>query len=290
MQMMTECPDVLFGEVSVPAAMSGVGARMEAVEDEPAGPWLGVFLNSIGVTKLSEWDLPAYLRLSGKHQAWAASLVSEGVIEIASRPGGFGADKEVALALREPVGAARRRIWVAQRLCRLPTLRRLFRAGMVSSRHIEQFVEATARVHDGELLAKVEDKVLTGDGALARTATELRRAARRALIRLDPAGALSRARAARENADVTITPLEDGMALTVIEAPVEQGSSSRPRATPTPRRAKRPATRGGWGCSGQRGCRGSVGTTSPAPPPSAVGREPVGSRSRSGSSWGWTPH
>jgi hypothetical protein len=135
MQMMIECPNVLLGELSVPAAMSGIGARMEAVEDEPAGPWLGVFLDSIDVTKLTEWDLPAYLRLSAKHQAWATSLTADGVAEIASRPGGFGADKEVALALREPVGAAQRRIWVAQRLRRLPTLRRLFRAGMVSGKH-----------------------------------------------------------------------------------------------------------------------------------------------------------
>jgi hypothetical protein len=211
MQIMIECPDELFSELSVPAALSGIGARLEAVEDEPAGPWLGVFLHSIDISKLTEWDVPAYLRATARHQAWAASLTVEAVGELASRPGGYGADKEVALALREPVGAAQRRIWHAKRLRRLPTLRRLFRAGMVSSRHVEQFVEATARVDDGKLLAQVEDKVLTGDGALARTATELRRAARQTVTRLDPAGALQRAREAREDADVALHQGEDGM-------------------------------------------------------------------------------
>jgi hypothetical protein len=90
MQIMIECPDVLFSELSVPAALSGIGARLEAVEDEPAGPWLGVFLASIDITKLTEWDLPAYLRATAKHQAWAASLTVEAVGELASRPGEFG--------------------------------------------------------------------------------------------------------------------------------------------------------------------------------------------------------
>lgn len=212
----------MFADVVAPPVMTDVGARLEAVEDEPAGPWLGALLHSIDVTKLTEWDMPAYLRAAAKHQAWSASLVTEGVAELASRPGGQGADKEVALALREPVGAAQRRIWIASRLRRLPTARRLFGRGDLGEKHAAALVEATGRVHDGELLAKVEDKVLTVDGALARTATELKRAARQALVRLDPAGAQQRAREAREEADVSFQPGEDGMAATVIEGPVEQ--------------------------------------------------------------------
>jgi hypothetical protein len=64
--------------------------------------------------------------------------------------------------------------------------------------------------------------VLTRDGALARTAKELRRAARQVLNRLDAAGAQRRAREAREEADVTLHPGEDGMADVVVHAPVEQ--------------------------------------------------------------------
>jgi hypothetical protein len=148
MQMTVECPDVLFAEVQVASAMTGVGARLEAVEDEPAGPWLAAFVASIDRSTLTEWDLPAFLRAAARVQAWAASLVAEGVGELASRPGGFGADKEVALALREPVGAATRRIWHAKRLRRLPTLRRLYAAGAVSERQVGELIEATARVDD----------------------------------------------------------------------------------------------------------------------------------------------
>jgi hypothetical protein len=65
----------------------------------------------------------------------AAARVTDGVAELAARPGGFGADKEVALALREPVGAAQRRIHHARRLHRLlPTTRRLFRWGAISAK------------------------------------------------------------------------------------------------------------------------------------------------------------
>ena len=44
---------------------------------------------------------------------------------------------------------------------------------------------------------------------------------RRTLTRLDPAGAQDRARKAREQADVTLLPGEDGMSTVVVDAPVE---------------------------------------------------------------------
>src|SRR3954447_18656003 len=93
-----ECPDELLGEVSLPPVMTGIGVRLEAVEDVPAGPWLAALLDSVDPTALSEWDLPAYLRACSRMQGWAAACVSEAIAELASRPGGFGADKEVALA------------------------------------------------------------------------------------------------------------------------------------------------------------------------------------------------
>jgi hypothetical protein len=228
MQMTVDCPNVLFAEVEVAAAMTGVGARLEAVEDVPAGAWLGVFLASIDRSRLTEWDLPAYLRAAARHQAWSASMLAEGIAELDARAREFGVDfgpdKEVALALREPVGAAQRRIWHAKRLRRLPTLRGMFAAGAVSEKQVGEFIDATSRVDDPELLAKVEERVLTRDGALAKTGRELRRAARQVVNRLVPAGALARTRAARDDADVTLTPIEDGMALTVIEAPGEQAT------------------------------------------------------------------
>src|SRR3954466_7469600 len=133
MMLTVECPDELWDVVSLPAVMTSPGVRLEAVEEVPAGPWLAAGLDSIDVWQLSEWDLPAYLRACARVQAWAAARLSDGVPELAARAGGFGADKGVALALREPVGAAQRRIHHARRLRRmLPTTRRLFRRGQLS--------------------------------------------------------------------------------------------------------------------------------------------------------------
>jgi hypothetical protein len=223
MFLTVDCPDELFTDGLIPAAMTGAGVRLEAVEDVPAGPWLAAVLDSTDPRQLSEWDLPAYLRAGARMQAWAAARVSDGVAELASRPGGFGADKEVALALREPVGAAQRRIHHACGLRRLlPTTRRLFRSGAISEKHADAIVEATSGVEDAELATAVEDKVLTSQSALAKTARELARAARQALTRLDPAGAEDRARAARQEADVVFIPGEDGMAATALDGPVEE--------------------------------------------------------------------
>jgi hypothetical protein len=53
---------------------------------------------------------------------------------------------------------------------------------------------------------------------------ELRRDARDALTRCDPAGAQQRSRTARDQADVALHPNEDGMADVVVHAPVEQAA------------------------------------------------------------------
>src|SRR3954451_23008379 len=223
MFMTVDCPDELFDDVAVPTVMTGRGAALEAIEGVPAGPWLAALLDAVDVQKLSEWDLPAYLRACAKMQAWSAARLSDGVAELASRPQGFGADKEVAIALREPVGAAQRRIHHSRRLMRmLPTTRRLFRSGAISEKQADAIVEATSGVVDPDLAAAVEDKVLTSQGALAKTARELARAAPQALTRLDPEGEQDRSRAAREEADVVFHPGEDGVAATVVEGPVEQ--------------------------------------------------------------------
>src|SRR3954463_9855121 len=211
MFMTVECPDELLADVLIPTVMTGPGVRLEAVEDVPAGPWLAALLDLVDPRTLSDWDMPAYLRACARMQAWAAARLSDGIAELASRPEGFGADKEVAIALREPVGAAQRRIHHSRRLMRmLPTTRRLFRSGAISEKQADAIVEATSGVVDPDLAAAVEDKVLTSQGALAKTARELARAARQALTRLDPEGEQDRSRAAREEADVVFHPGEDG--------------------------------------------------------------------------------
>src|SRR3954471_18654512 len=111
-----DCPDELFADACIPVAMTGPGVRLEGVEEVPAGPWLAAVIDAVDTRALAEWDLPAYLRACARLQAWAAARVSDGVVERASRRGGFAAEKEVPFPPREPVGAAQRRIHHAKRL------------------------------------------------------------------------------------------------------------------------------------------------------------------------------
>src|SRR4051812_7451854 len=143
----------------LPALMTADGAALESMEHVPAGPWLADAIDDIDVTSLSDWDLPAYMRAGTRVQAWAAAKLSDGIAELASREGGFGADKEVALALRGRVGAAQRRVHYARRLRRLlPETRRLFVRGDLPEKHVHAVIEATCGVTDPALLSAVEDK------------------------------------------------------------------------------------------------------------------------------------
>src|ERR1044072_5082229 len=146
--------DELPSMCGLPAAVTAPGAALEALEHVEAAPGLELPIDDIDPATLSDGDLPAYLRASARVQAWAAARLADAVAELASRPGGFGADKEVALALREPVGAAQRRIHYAKRLRRcLPATRRLFRRGDLTDKHVDAIVDATATVRDPDLLA-----------------------------------------------------------------------------------------------------------------------------------------
>jgi len=116
---------------------------------------------------------------------------------------GAGVDKEVALALCEPLGAAQTRIWQAKRLMRmLPKVWRSMANGDLSERHVTKLLDATASVDDPELMARIEDAVLAR--AAGKTATDPARAARDLLKRLDPTGVARRAKAARDQAEVAL--------------------------------------------------------------------------------------
>jgi len=152
MQIMTDVPDEVFttnpvlGLVSTP-----VGELLGPVNEQPAGAWTAVVLDGIDLAELSSADLCDFLTAAGRAQAWVGSLIVSGVQELARRRDVPRADVEVAHALREPIGAAQRRIWQARRLRMLPATARLLRAGVLSERHAMAMVEATAPVDDPEL-------------------------------------------------------------------------------------------------------------------------------------------
>jgi hypothetical protein len=155
--------------------------------------------------------------------AWANAQLAAGVAELAARPDAVGPDKDIALALREPVGAAQRRIWWCKRLRRLlPGVWRRMADGDLTERHVIRLVEVTATVDDPELMAKIEDRILPS--AAVKTADELVRHARDTLKRLDPTGVQRRAKAARDQADVTFEPATDGMGDVIVHAPIEHAT------------------------------------------------------------------
>ena len=158
-------------------------------------------------------------------QAWAAAQLAPGVAELASRPDAVGADKDIAFALREPLGAAQRRIWWGKRLRRLlPRIWRAMAAGDLTERHVSRLIDVTSGIDDAELMAKIEERVLPH--AATKTPDELARIARDALKRLDPGGTQRRAKAARDQADVAFYPDPDGdgMGDVVIHAPIEDAT------------------------------------------------------------------
>jgi hypothetical protein len=119
MMLTTDTPDQLLYDGMIPGAFTGDGCVLENVEDVPAGPWLAIVLDSIEPSRLTSWELPAYLRACARVEAWAAARKTAAVAELASRVDAVGPDKEVALALREPVGAAQTRVHFSRRLRRL---------------------------------------------------------------------------------------------------------------------------------------------------------------------------
>jgi hypothetical protein len=180
-----------------------------------------VLLAGVEPSSLSAWELPAYLRCCAKLENYAAALKAAAVLALMQRDA-IGADKEVALALREPVGAAQTRMYWSRRVRRLlPRTWRLFQHGDLSEKQAFAVAKGTSGVDDPETLAAVEEKLFDRQGPTARTGEELRRDARLAADRIDPKAAQRRAREARAQSDVSLYPGEDGKAAVVLDGPVE---------------------------------------------------------------------
>ena len=220
MTMLSVIPQEFFDGVPVPAAVSLDGELLGALDDTPAGPWLAELVASVDRTRLTTFELPGYLRACQRVASWANAQLAAGVVELASRQDGFGVDKDIAIALREPVGAAQQRLWWSKRLLRtLPGTWRRMADGDISEKHAHRMVEVTATVDNPDLLTQLEERVLPK--AHLKTVEQLISAARKTLARPDPDGTQRRARAARELADVALYPAEDGMGDVAIHAPIE---------------------------------------------------------------------
>jgi len=224
MMLMTECPVFPQSIPVAPGCTTLDGQVLENLLDERPGPWLAVLLAEVDPAKLTSLELPGYLQAWQTLANWAEANLTAGVAELARRPDVHIPDKEVALALCEPAGSASRRVWAALAVTgRLPKIWRAFRAGRLTRKHVEEFVKATARVTDPDVLDAAQDRVLARAGG--KTPDELRRHARDVINKLDPAGAQQRATDARATADVVMYPADDdGMADVVATQPVEDAA------------------------------------------------------------------
>src|SRR2546423_11930072 len=106
MILSTDAPDELLYDGVIPGAFTGDGCMLENVEEVPTGPWLAIVVDSIDPSRLTSWELPAYLRACARVEAWAAARKTAAVAEVAGRPEAAGPGKGVAVWVAEPVGAA----------------------------------------------------------------------------------------------------------------------------------------------------------------------------------------
>ena len=113
MTMLSLVPQEFLDGVAVPPAVTLDGELLAALESTPVGPWLAELVASVDRSRLTTLELPTYLRACARVAAWANAQLAAGVVELAARRDvdALGPDKEVAFALREPVGASQRRIW-----------------------------------------------------------------------------------------------------------------------------------------------------------------------------------
>jgi Domain of unknown function (DUF222) len=271
MMMMTEAPADLFDVFAVGPGTTLDGELLGRLNDAPAGAWQAVMLESIDVEALTAEDLLEFLRATGRMIAWVAAMQVRAVARLTRLRGPASAAVELGCALREPLGAAQRRVHYASTLVRrLPATLAAMARGALSAAHADKLVDAVSGVQDPDVVAEVERRSLAS--AAGKTAKELGRYARDLVKTLDPAGVQKRNREARDTADVTFYPDDDGMSDVIVHAPVEDGvviktaadadaATAKAAGDPRPVGVLRAETIAGWAAdylSGRCACVGSA--------------------------------
>jgi hypothetical protein len=125
----------------------------------------------------------------------------------------------VSLALKIPLRTAQRKLKTGRTLVReLPKTLALLASGEISQRHAQVITETAWRL-DPEVVAEFENRVT--EQAADQTVSQLRQAASRAEVALDPATAQQRHSRALADRRVGFQPADDGMA----ELPVLVGAA-----------------------------------------------------------------
>ncbi|MBV9291614.1 MAG: DUF222 domain-containing protein [Frankiales bacterium] len=193
------------------------------IDELELGPWAPALLAQIDPTRLDPRALPTYLRAFHRVETWSAARKSQAVALIAADPPKDAgvvdpAAHEVSAALRKPVGAAQRDVFIATRLAKfLPETDALFRAGSITKAHVDKIVLGTGHL-TAEQCADVEDRVL--HRATTQSVQQFAAAVRRAVADIDPQSFAERHAAEAAKSDVTVEADEDGMAWLTARMPL----------------------------------------------------------------------
>jgi uncharacterized protein DUF222/HNH endonuclease len=207
----------------------------EIVEFEPSfddvpGAASAALVENVDPAALSDELLIDAMAGWGRLASWAQARQSAVIAEFASRRPPEWADdarfvpEEIACALSLTVRGAGNRLALAQRLDEaLPETRDAWEAGELDWPRVNLIAERTttltteqARDVEREILPKVVNK----------TTGQLRRIVDRAVISADPEAAAARHEVARQQRDVTVRPIEDGMALLTATLDVEEAAAA----------------------------------------------------------------
>jgi hypothetical protein len=166
----------------------------------------------------------------GRLASWAQARQSAVIAEFAKRcPPEWVDDaryvpEEIACALSLTVRGAGNRLALAQRLDEaLPETRQAWESGVLDWPRVNVIAEQTTTL-SAEQARQVEQEILPR--VANKTTGQLRRIVDRAVITADPEAAAQRHEAARQQRDVTVRPIEDGMALLTATLDIEEAAAA----------------------------------------------------------------
>jgi hypothetical protein len=198
-----------------------------SLDDSPGAQFAGL-ISGVACEQLPDDALIDAMAGWGRLASWAQARQSAVIAEFAKRRPPEWIDdaryvpEEIACALSLTVRGANNRLALAQRLDdALPETPQAWEAGELDWPRVNLIAERTTtltpeQAHDveREILPKVSNK----------TTGQLRRVVDRAVISADPEAAAARHEAARLQRDVTVRPIEDGMALLTATLDIEEAA------------------------------------------------------------------
>jgi hypothetical protein len=190
---------------------------------------------SIDPAVLSDGELVDAMAAWGRLASWAQAKQSAVIAEFAKRrPPEWMDDsaatvnrfatEEIACALSLTVRGAGNRLELAMRLDEaLPGTREAWEAGKLDWPRVNLIAERTTTL-TAEQAQRVERDILPK--VTNKTTGQLRRLVDRAVMSIDPETAAARHETARQQRDVTVRPIEDGMALLTATLCVEEAAAA----------------------------------------------------------------